>query len=72
MQTYRDLFRNKLDEATIADLRVPLAQGQALGNEKFKDAMSVASSVRRTQSKRGRPARQVSEIDLKEQTDFGF
>ncbi|MFZ6708172.1 transposase [Undibacterium sp. TC9W] len=72
MQAYRDLFRYELDEAAIADLRVALVQGQAFGNEKFKDAMSAASGVRRTQPKRGRPVKLVKEVNLKEQTDFGF
>ena len=70
---YRDLFRAELDDAAISDLRLALQQGQAVGSEKFKDAMSVASGVRRTQTRRGRPAKLVAESVLKDvQTDFGF
>lgn len=63
---YRDLFRAELDEAAISDLRLALQQGQAVGSEKFKEAMSVASGVRRTQAKRGRPAKLVTESESKE------
>lgn len=70
---YRDLFRAQLDESAISDLRLALQQGQAVGSEKFKDAMSLASGVRRTQAKRGRPAKPVAASLVKdEQSDFGF
>lgn len=72
-EAYRDLFRFELDEAAISDLRVALQQGQVVGSEKFKDAMSVASGVRRTQARRGRPVRLVTEsVQKLDQMDFGF
>ncbi|MDO8177173.1 MAG: hypothetical protein Q7T62_02905 [Undibacterium sp.] len=70
---YRDLFRVALDEAAISDLRIALQQGQAVGSERFKEEMSTASGVRRTQAKRGRPVKLVVATASKEdQTDFGF
>lgn len=72
-EAYRDLFRFELEEAAISDLRLALQQGQAVGSEKFKEAMSEASGVRRTQTRRGRPLKPVAELVSKEdQTDFGF
>lgn len=70
---YRDLFRSVLEEKAIDDIRLALQQGQTVGNEKFKEAMSIASGVRRTQSRRGRPVKLVAEVTEKtKQTDFGF
>jgi putative transposase len=72
-EAYRDLFRFELDEKAISDLRLALQQGQAVGSEKFKDEMSLASGVRRTQTKRGRPVKALAETVTKlNQTDFGF
>jgi putative transposase len=70
---YRDLFRRALEEKAIDDIRLALQQGQTVGSEKFKDAMSVASGVRRTQNRRGRPVKLVCDDAGKlEQRDFGF
>jgi len=69
---YRDLFRYELDEAAISDLRLALAQGQPLGSERFKDEMSAATGVRRTQTRRGRPVKLADKTAVEEQTDFGF
>jgi putative transposase len=70
---YRDLFRTALEQAAINDIRLTLQQGQALGSEKFKTAMSAASGVRRTQARPGRPAKRMTEsITKPDQTDFGF
>lgn len=41
------------------DIRLAFQQGQIVGSEKFKDAMSAASGVRRMQSRRGRPIKLV-------------
>jgi len=72
-EAYRDLFRFELEEAAISDFRLALQQGQAVGSEKFKDAMSVASGERRTQTRRGRPVKLVAEsVSKDDQTDFGF
>jgi hypothetical protein len=50
-----------------------LQQGQAIGSEKFKETMSVASGVRRTQSKRGRPVKSENDgLEKLNQVDFGF
>jgi putative transposase len=71
--TYRDLFRSALEEKAIDDIRLALQQGQAVGSEKFKEAMSVASGVRRTQSKRGRPVKSENDgLENLDQVDFGF
>jgi len=43
---YRHLFRSALEEKAIDDIRHALQQGQTVGSEKFKEAMSVASGVR--------------------------
>jgi hypothetical protein len=70
---YRDLFRSALKEKAIDDIRLALQQGQAVWSEKFKEAMSVASGVRRTQSKRGRPIKSENDVLKKlDQVDFGF
>lgn len=82
-EAYRDLFRFKLDEAAISNLRLALQQGQAVGSEKFKNAMSVASGVRRTKTKRGRQVKALTEAEAEAETetetetrlnltDFGF
>lgn len=71
--SYRDLFRSTLEEKAIDDIRLALQQGQTVGSEKFKDAMSVASGVRRTQSRRGRPVNASNDVIEKlDHTDFGF
>ena len=70
---YRDLFRTVLEQAAINDVRLVLQQGQVLGSEKFKAAMSAASGVRRTQARPGRPAKRTTETITKpDQTDFGY
>jgi putative transposase len=72
-EAYRDLFRFEMEEAAISDLRLALQQGQTVGSEKFKEAMSVASGVRRTQTWRGRSAKLVAEwVGKKDQAGFGF
>jgi len=70
--TYRDLFRSELDEAVLTNLRLVLMQGQPLGSERFKEAMSAAAGVRRTQTQRGRPVKLPDKTAVEDQTDFGF
>jgi hypothetical protein len=48
-----------------------LMQGQALGSEWFKEAISAATGVRRARLRRGRPEKD-SESMREDQTDFGF
>jgi putative transposase len=70
--TYRDLFRYELDEVALTDMRLALAQGQPLGNERFKEEMTAATGVRQTQARRGRPTKLAGQSVVEEQMDFGF
>jgi putative transposase len=58
---YRALFHSQLDAEALADIRRAIAQGQPLGNERFKEAVCAATGVRCAQVRRGRPARKVVE-----------
>lgn len=69
---YRDLFCCALDDAALTDLRVALMQGQPVGSERFKVEMREAAGVRRTQVRRGRPAKSTKKSAVNDQTDFGF
>ena len=70
---YRALFRSQLDEAALADIRLAIAQGQPLGNDRFREAVCAATGVRQLLPRRGRPAGKVVETGMREeQTDFGF
>ena len=70
---YRALFRSQLDEAALADIRLAIAQGQPLGNDRFREAVCAATGVRQLLPRRGRPAGKVVEAGMREeQTDFGF
>jgi putative transposase len=70
---YRGLFRSELDEETLADIRLALAQGQPLGSDRFSEIMSAAAGVRRAQRKPGRPmAKRDQSLRVEDQTDFGF
>jgi putative transposase len=70
---YRGLFRSELDDAAIADIRLALAQGQPLGNERFSEVMCAAVGLRRAQSKLGRPiVRRDQREQVEDQSDFGF
>jgi len=55
------------------DIRLAIAQGQPLGNERFKEAVCAATGVRRAQPRRGRPPGTDAESAARaDQTDFGF
>ncbi len=70
---YRALFRSQLDEAALDDIRLAIAQGQPLGNDRFKEAVCAATGVRRKQARRGRPQGTGEEAGVREeQADFGF
>lgn len=70
---YRALFRSQLDEAALADIRLAIAQGQPLGNDRFREAVCAATGVRQLLPRRGRPAGKVVETGMREdQSDFGF
>ncbi len=71
---YRSLFRSQLDDEALPDIRLALAQGQPLGNEKFSERLCQAAGVRRAQARRGRPARGQGDSGSIEdkQTGFGF
>jgi putative transposase len=68
---YRKLFRPQLEEEAIADIRQAINQSAPLGNDRFKDKVSVMTGVRRTLPKRGRPVREKS-VGSEEQIEFGF
>lgn len=72
LESYRELFRSELDDEVIRDIRMALVQGQAIGSEKFKDAISSATGIKRMHSKRGRPEKNPEMTSVKDQTDFGF
>ncbi|MDD5330927.1 MAG: transposase [Sulfuricella sp.] len=40
---YRALFRSQLDDEAIGDIRLAIAQGQPLGNERFKELTCAAT-----------------------------
>ncbi len=70
---YRALFRSQLDAEALADIRLAIAQGQPLGNDRFKEAVCAATGVRRAQAQLGRPQRTVVMSGAgEEQTDFRF
>ncbi len=70
---YRTLFRSQLDDEALADLRLALSQGQPLGDTRFSEAICAAAGVRRTQARKGRPAREREPESVDGlQTDFGF
>ena len=70
---YRALFRSKLDEEAMADIRLALAQGQPLGESRFAEQICAAAGVRRTEKRPGRPAGKADHpIAAESQTDFGF
>lgn len=72
--SYRSLFRTELDEEAITDIRLALAQGQPLGNDRFSETLGKAAGIRQAQVCRGRPAKpanKASGLDGK-QTGFGF
>lgn len=66
------MFHNELESEAIAEIRSALLQGQPLGSEKFKDAMSEAAGVRRTRTQRGRPVKGPDTDQKDKQPDFGF
>ncbi len=72
LSAYRDLFQSELDAKAIADIRLALAQGQPLGSERFREAISSATGVRRVRTRRGRPDNEPEMRDIEGQTEFGF
>ncbi len=70
---YRSLFRSQLDDEAIADIRVALAQGQPLGSSRFAEDISMATGIRRTRRRPGRPVNASNRAsDAEAQVDFGF
>ncbi|MFI4941468.1 MAG: transposase [Burkholderiales bacterium] len=72
LSAYRELFRSELDDEAMADIRSALLQGQPLGSEKFKEAISSATGVRRMRLQRGRPVKKPETIHAEDQAGFGF
>lgn len=71
--TYRALFRSELDDEAIADIRLALAQGLPLGENRFAEAMCKAAGVRHSHGRRGRPDRGIDEAAIPPtQSGFGF
>ncbi len=52
---YRELFRGKLDDVTLSELRMPLNQDQSIGNDRFYREIEAKTGQRRELRKRGRP-----------------
>jgi hypothetical protein len=50
---YQALFRNKLDQELVADIRQAANAGLALGNEKFKEEVERLTGQRQHHLKRG-------------------
>jgi putative transposase len=71
-EAYRMLFRSELGNDAISDIRLALSQGQPLGSEKFRDAVSAATGIRRTRARRGRPEKAFENGQASGQTDFDF
>lgn len=71
---YRSLFRPQLDDEALPDIHLALSQGQPLGNDRFSASLCQAAGVRRTQARRGRPARGQGDSGGfdGEQAGFGF
>jgi len=57
----------------FADIRLTLAQGQPLGENRFAEAMCKAAGVRRNNGQRGRPITGKDEAAIPlMQSGFGF
>lgn len=70
---YRGLFRSELDAEALGDIRLALAQGQPLGNERFGEIICAAAGVRRANRRPGRPnATPDRQASVEDQGDFGF
>ena len=71
--TYRALFRSELDDEAIADIRLALAQGRPLSENRFAEAMCKAAGIRHCHGHRGRPTRSIDEVAIpRTQSGFGF
>jgi putative transposase len=71
--SYRALFRSELDDEAIGDIRLPLAQSEPLGDDRFADHLCARLGVRRALPTRGRPpGKAQSAHDAEEQSAFGF
>ncbi len=57
-EAYRNLFRDALEDAPLADLRLALNQNQPLGNDRFYAEIEAVTGHRREPRKRGRPKKQ--------------
>jgi putative transposase len=72
---YRSLFRPRLDDEALPDIRLALSQDQTLGNDCFSERLCLAAGIWRTQARRGRPAKRQGDSGggiEGEQTGFGF
>ncbi|GMR16673.1 MAG: transposase [Gammaproteobacteria bacterium] len=59
---YRELFRNKMDNALLHEIRETTQQCRVLGNERFRNEIEAALQIKATPVTRGRPRKQSSEI----------
>jgi putative transposase len=73
-QTYRALFRPKLDDAAASEVREALKLGMPLGSEHFAEAICARLGIRRNSGKRGRQSGDETESPPVriEQQGFGF
>lgn len=60
MDAYQALFRQYLDDETLAEIRACLQTGTPLGNDRFREQVEKALKVRVGYSRRGRP-RKIAE-----------
>ena len=60
LAAYRSLFRPELDAEAVADIRLALNQGQALGDSRFLKRIELATGQRREAKPRGRPKKPVA------------
>ena len=69
---YRELFREALDDAPLADLRMALNQDQPIGNDRFYREIEAMTGQKRELRKRGRPRKPKAEgfADAKRQTEL--
>ncbi len=58
---YRELFREALDNAPLADLRMALNQDQPIGNDRFYREIEAMTGQKRELRKRGRPRKPKAE-----------
>lgn len=57
-RAYRELFRHKMDNALLHEIRETTQQCRVLGNERFRNEIEAALQIKATPVTRGRPRKQ--------------